>query len=166
MLSSGRSLARPKSQILHTRFSSTSTLRAARSRWTICEDGTDGGDVRSLMLLYVYRDRRDWEPRTATSTFTQPRGSDTTFTQLLISETVKCCFTSTETIRTTRDGHLDFHTVPELWEARSSSVIIIMCIYHALINALSAHMIHINLKMIFYKHVEHSPTKTIYIKYY
>jgi len=35
-------------------------------------------------------------------------------------------------------------------------------IYYALINALSAHMIHINLNMIFYTHVEHSPTKTIY----
>ena len=40
-----------------------------------------------------------------------------------------------------------------------------MYIYHALINTLSAHMIHINLN-IFYTHVEHSPTKTIYIKYY
>ena len=39
-------------------------------------------------------------------------------------------------------------------------IIIIMYIYHAL----SAHMIHINLHMIFYTHVEHSPTKTIYIK--
>ena len=45
-------------------------------------------------------------------------------------------------------------------------IIIIMYIYHALINALSARMIHINLNMIFYIHVEHSPTKTIYIKYY
>ena len=27
-------------------------------------------------------------------------------------------------------------------------------------------MIHINLNMIFYTHAEHSPTKTIYIKYY
>ena len=45
-------------------------------------------------------------------------------------------------------------------------IIIIMYIYHALINALSAHMIHINLNMIFYTHVEHSPIKTIYIKYY
>ena len=45
-------------------------------------------------------------------------------------------------------------------------IIIIMYIYHALINAVSAHMIHINLNMIFYTHVEHSPTKTIYIKYY
>ena len=44
-------------------------------------------------------------------------------------------------------------------------IIIIMYIYHALINALSAHMIHINLN-IFYTHVEHSPTKTIYINYY
>ena len=41
-----------------------------------------------------------------------------------------------------------------------------MYIYHVLINALSAHMRHINLNMIFYTHVEHSPTKTIYIKYY
>ena len=38
-------------------------------------------------------------------------------------------------------------------------IIIIMYIYHSLINALSAHIIHINLNMIFYKHVEHSPTK-------
>ena len=45
-------------------------------------------------------------------------------------------------------------------------MIIIMYIYHALINALSAHMIHINLNVIFYTHVKHSPTKTIYIKYY
>ena len=48
----------------------------------------------------------------------------------------------------------------------STELIIIMYIYHALINALSAHMIHINLNMIFYTHVEHSPTKTIYIKNY
>ena len=40
-----------------------------------------------------------------------------------------------------------------------------MYIYHVLINALSAHMIHINLNMIFYTHVEHSPTNTIYINY-
>ena len=44
-------------------------------------------------------------------------------------------------------------------------IIIIMYIYHALINALSAQMKHINLNMIFYTHVEHSPTKTVYIKY-
>ena len=47
---------------------------------------------------------------------------------------------------------------------RSVSKIIIIYIYHALINALSAYMIHINLNMIFYTHVQHSPTKTIYIK--
>ena len=35
-------------------------------------------------------------------------------------------------------------------------LIIMMDIYHALINALSAYMIHINLNMIFYTHVEHS----------
>ena len=37
---------------------------------------------------------------------------------------------------------------------------------HALIDALSAHVIHINLNMIFYTLVEDSPTKTFYIKYY
>ena len=36
------------------------------------------------------------------------------------------------------------------------SIIIIMYIYHTLINALSSHMIRINLNMIFYTHVEHS----------
>ena len=41
-----------------------------------------------------------------------------------------------------------------------------MYIYHVLINILSAHIIHINLNMIFYTNVEHSPTKTIYVKYY
>ena len=41
------------------------------------------------------------------------------------------------------------------------NIIIIMYIYHALINALSAHMI-----PKYDTHVEHSPTKTIYIKYY
>ena len=45
-------------------------------------------------------------------------------------------------------------------------IIIILYIYHALINALSAHMIQINRNIIFYTHVEHSPTETIYIKYY
>ena len=34
-----------------------------------------------------------------------------------------------------------------------------MYTYHALINALSTHVIHINLNMIFYAHVEHSPVK-------
>ena len=35
----------------------------------------------------------------------------------------------------------------------SHHLIIIMCIYHALINALSAHMMHIKQSMIFYTHV-------------
>ena len=39
-----------------------------------------------------------------------------------------------------------------------------MYIYHALIYALSAHTIQINLSTIFYTHVEHSPTKTIYLR--
>ena len=38
-------------------------------------------------------------------------------------------------------------------------IIIIMYIYHALINALSAHVRHINLNMIFYTHAEHSSTQ-------
>ena len=45
-------------------------------------------------------------------------------------------------------------------------LMIIMYIYHALINTLSARMIHINLNTVFYTHVEHSPTKTIYVGYY
>ena len=35
-------------------------------------------------------------------------------------------------------------------------IVIIMYIYRALINALSAHMIHINLNTILYTHVEHN----------
>ena len=44
--------------------------------------------------------------------------------------------------------------------------LIIMYIYHALINALSTHVIHINLNTIFFTLVEDSPTKTIYIRHY
>ena len=40
-----------------------------------------------------------------------------------------------------------------------------MYIYHVLINAPSTHMIHINPNTIFYTHIEHNPTKTIYIRY-
>ena len=43
--------------------------------------------------------------------------------------------------------------------------IIIMLVYHALINTLSAHVIHINLNTIFCTHVEHSPIESVYIKY-
>ena len=39
-----------------------------------------------------------------------------------------------------------------------------MYAYHALINALGAHVIHLNLTAIFYIHVERSPTKTSIIK--
>ena len=42
-------------------------------------------------------------------------------------------------------------------------LLLLLYIYHALINALSAHMIHINLHMIFYTHVEHNPTNTLAI---
>ena len=44
-------------------------------------------------------------------------------------------------------------------------IIIIVYIYHALINTPTAHMIHINLNMIFYTHVEHSP-KTTHTNYH
>ena len=44
-------------------------------------------------------------------------------------------------------------------------IIIIMYICHTLINALGSHMIHFNLNMIFYTHVEHIATKTVYVKY-
>ena len=40
------------------------------------------------------------------------------------------------------------------------TIILIMYIYHELINVLSAHIICINLNMIFYTHTEHSPTRT------
>ena len=50
--------------------------------------------------------------------------------------------------------------------ATSTENNIIMYIYHALINAMSTHIMHINLNMIFCTPVEHSRTKTIYIKYY
>ena len=45
-------------------------------------------------------------------------------------------------------------------------ILIIVYIYHALINALSAHIIHINLNTVFYTYVEDSPTKTIYMRHY
>ena len=65
-------------------------------------------------------------------------------------------------VRETKTLLIDIYTYIFL----TNKLIIMMYIYHVLINALSAHMIHINLNMIFYTHVEHSPTKTIYIKYY
>ena len=46
------------------------------------------------------------------------------------------------------------------------ATITITYIYHALINALSAHVIHINLNTVFYTHEEHSPSNTVYSRYY
>ena len=43
---------------------------------------------------------------------------------------------------------------------------IIMYIDHALSNTPSTHMMHINLNMIFYTHIEHSPTKTTPTKHH
>ena len=51
-------------------------------------------------------------------------------------------------------------------QKRENGVLIhikMMYVYHALINALSSHMIHINLNTTFYTHVEHSPTRTYMI---
>ena len=45
-------------------------------------------------------------------------------------------------------------------------IVIIMYIYHAFINTLSAGIILINLNMIFCTYVEHTPAETIYIKHY
>ena len=50
--------------------------------------------------------------------------------------------------------HLMLH-----WEVSFIIIIIIMYVYRSLINALSAHIIHINLNMIFCTHVEHSSIK-------
>ena len=62
---------------------------------------------------------------------------------------------------------LDLTMFLELWNSQKFQwnhkeqvmTIIIMYIYHMLINILSTHIIHINLNMIFYTHVEHSPIK-------
>ena len=43
--------------------------------------------------------------------------------------------------------------------------IIITYTYYALIDALSAHIIQLNLNTILYTHVEYSPTNAIYVKY-
>ena len=47
-------------------------------------------------------------------------------------------------------------------------IIIIMYIYHGLINAMSTHnhIMHINLNTILCMYVKDSPTKTIYIRHY
>ena len=58
------------------------------------------------------------------------------------------------------------HITAHIFTHMHTNAIIIIYIYHALINALSAHIVHINLNILFYTCVEHSPTKTIYIKYY
>ena len=70
-----------------------------------------------------------------------------------------------------RTGEARIGKVNRTGEARigrdeQDRLIIIMYIYHALVNALSAHMIHIKRNTMFYTHVEHSPTKTVYIRYY
>ena len=52
---------------------------------------------------------------------------------------------------------LNSRRVEEFLRSDGIIIIIIMYTYHALINALSTHMIHINLNTIFYTHVEHLP---------
>ena len=44
--------------------------------------------------------------------------------------------------------------------------IMIMYIHRVLIDAQSAHLIHINVKTVLYAHVDGSPTNAIYVKYY
>ena len=56
--------------------------------------------------------------------------------------------------------------LPCLPSIAPSLLIIVMYIDHTLINALSVHMIHVNLSMIFYTPVEHSPTKTTHTKHH
>ena len=76
-------------------------------------------------------------------------------------ERIGCfCFFACVTIqkKTKMKNVLDFYS--------SKIHLIIMYIYHALINTLSTHIIHINLYTIFYTHIEDSPTKTIYIRHY
>ena len=63
-------------------------------------------------------------------------------------------------------GYNKFRKIKSIKKKAGNEWDLIVYIYHALINALGTHMIHINLNMIFYTHVEHSPTKTVYIKYY
>ena len=60
------------------------------------------------------------------------------------------------------------HPHPHPHTVTSTLVIItiIMYIYHALINVLNAHIIHIDLTTIFYTHLEQSPTSAVYLKYY
>ena len=56
--------------------------------------------------------------------------STSTFTQILSSgfDMLECCFTSTETVGLlgtgAQDGHLDFHTAPELCDVASNSVVL------------------------------------------
>ena len=45
-------------------------------------------------------------------------------------------------------------------------LLLIMYIYHALINALSTHMVHINLNMIFYWYIEHNSTQATCTKHH
>ena len=42
-------------------------------------------------------------------------------------------------------------------------IVMIMHVYHALINALSSHMIHMNLNTIFCPHEEKCPTNAVYM---
>ena len=51
-----------------------------------------------------------------------------------------------------------------LWK-KQIHIIIITYTYYALIDALSAHIIQLNLNTILYTHVEYSPTNAIYVKY-
>ena len=64
-----------------------------------------------------------------------------------------------------RVEHIWTSRVPRYHLELNISIIMLLYLYHTLINALSAHIIHNNLNTIFYTDVEDSPTKTIYIRH-
>ena len=131
-------LAQIKNRLIDT--FGDAVLSANLSQWFFCLSGLRPGMLTPLDLNFFVL----LGPRPGTET--QTRYVD-----------------STREITTT-----DTNLTPISWRGMIShgSVIIIMHIYYVLINTLSAHMIQINLDTLFYTHVEHSPTKTIYVKYY
>ena len=120
----------------HLDFHSAQTLSTFHIEVQCCFTSTE-----------TIRTFRDWEPRTATPTFTQllnsasvqscftstetirtfrdwePRMATPTFTQLLNSASVQSCFTSTETIRTFRDWEPRMAT-PTFTQHLSSEIIL------------------------------------------
>ena len=63
---------------------------------------------------------------------------------------LKCCFTSRETVGLlgtgAQDGHLDFHTAPELWETAPTSHILVLPGYSPLVQQAASHSLRIFLR--------------------